>query len=349
MAGSQHKALSAAGARERWKYSRYSDYEAALQPAISGARAFEFKDQDGPLTISSGAHESLPATLQPPANVYPLLADVHRSAAALSIIEVSAEAPARLSIRRCGGAGTALLRLAPGAQLALQLDLDANQPSHSCIYLELGANAQVTIDHSVLNQDQLSWSFLGADLARDARLTLNQHCVGAGRHRFEVLLRLNGAGAHAELSGAILAASGARIDQQVTLEHTSARATSQQRFHCVADRKAVSTFNGRIHIHPGAPGTRADLTNRNLMLDEAAEINTKPELEIYTDDVQCSHGSTVGQLDQDALFYLRARGIAEPEARQLMITAFLERCIQGSRAEAARDAVAQFVRPGPLS
>jgi Fe-S cluster assembly protein SufD len=103
--------------------------------------------------------------------------------------------------------------------------------------------------------------------------------------------------------------------------------SSRQRIHGIASGKSRLTFNGRIHIHPGAQHTDARLTNRNLQLDSTAQVNTKPELEIYADDVQCAHGATVGQLDAEQLFYLRSRGISEATARAMLMQGFLADCL----------------------
>ena len=121
------------------------------------------------------------------------------------------------------------------------------------------------------------------------------------------------------------------LDQQVTMEHLSANTTSQQTFHniaVIADR-GKSTFNGRIHIHAGARNSNANLSNKNIGLGANATINTKPELEIYNDDVSCSHGATIGQLDNDQLFYLCSRGVDPNAARQLLCEGFLQQCVGG--------------------
>ena len=96
----------------------------------------------------------------------------------------------------------------------------------------------------------------------------------------------------------------------------------RENYRGVIDDQGRGVFNGKIIVHSGADQTDAQLNNRNLLLSTAAEIDTKPELEIYTDDVKCSHGTTTGRLDTDAIFYLQARGIAEAEARQILIGAF---------------------------
>jgi Fe-S cluster assembly protein SufD len=107
------------------------------------------------------------------------------------------------------------------------------------------------------------------------------------------------------------------------MEHFGRATQSRQKFHALAGGRSTVTFNGRIEIHPGADGSDAALQNRNLLLTPTARVNTKPELEIHTRDVRCSHGATVGRLDPNALFYLRSRGIDAATARLLLMQAFV--------------------------
>jgi Fe-S cluster assembly protein SufD len=128
---------------------------------------------------------------------------------------------------------------------------------------------------------------------------------------------------------------GAHLDQQLVVEHRAGATRSRQRFHGIGAGKGTAVFNGRIHIHPGAPGADAALSNRNLALHPDAVIDTKPELEIYTDDVKCSHGATVGRLSEESLFYLCSRGLDPRQARRILCRAFIRECVTGALAEAA--------------
>ena len=145
------------------------------------------------------------------------------------------------------------------------------------------------------------------------------------------------AGRHAEatIDGASVVGNGSHLDQQLIVEHRAPDTVSRQKFHGIGAGKGSSIFNGRIHIHPGAPRSDAVLSNRNLALDPDATINTKPELEIYTDDVKCAHGATVGQISEDSLFYLRSRGLSENDSRRLLCRAFVNECIHGPLSAAA--------------
>ena len=125
---------------------------------------------------------------------------------------------------------------------------------------------------------------------------------------------MDGQGAEAKLVSAGMVDNKAALDQQITLEHRQPRGRSEQTIHNIVANGGKCALNGRTHIHDGASGTDAQLSNKNLGMGDNANINTKPELEIYTDDVSCSHGATVGTLSQEALFYLTSRGIDKAAA-----------------------------------
>lgn len=114
------------------------------------------------------------------------------------------------------------------------------------------------------------------------------------------------------------------VEYHLTIEHAAAHTTSDMLFKGVAENKSCTKFYGKLHVHPHAQKIMAQQANHNLMLTPNAEMSSKPELEIYADDVKCKHGSTTGQLDQDALFYLRARGVAEDEAKRMLVKGFAE-------------------------
>jgi len=104
--------------------------------------------------------------------------------------------------------------------------------------------------------------------------------------------------------------------------HSAPHSSSSEFFKGVVDERARAVFNGKVIVQPGADGTQAEQTNKNLLLSKLAEVDTKPELEIHADDVKCAHGATVGALDPDQLFYLRSRGVSDTQARRLLTEAF---------------------------
>ena len=153
--------------------------------------------------------------------------------------------------------------------------------------------------------------------------------VRGGLCRNETLVRLAGSGADCALSGAALLDGRRHADQTTSITHAVPRTTSSQVFRNVVDDAARSVFQGRVVVAPDAQKTDARQSNPNLLLSEGASIDTKPQLEIYADDVKASHGSTIGQLDDDALFFLRARGIDEEAARLLLTRAFAQKIVDG--------------------
>src|ERR1700716_2693288 len=123
-------------------------------------------------------------------------------------------------------------------------------------------------------------------------------------------------------------ANGRRhVDHHTSIDHAQPRGTSRELYKGVLDGAARAVFNGKVIVRPKAQKPDARQSNRNLLLSENAEIDTKPQLEIYADDVKCSHGATVGQLDENQLFYLRCRGLPETAARNLLTYAFAEEII----------------------
>ncbi len=141
--------------------------------------------------------------------------------------------------------------------------------------------------------------------------------------RNEMRIELAGEGAETSLAGAYLARSGRHTDHTTRIDHLAADTTSRQIFRGALDGKARAVFQGNIVVAEGADGSDGRLANNTIMLSEGCEIDTKPQLEIYADEVKCAHGSTVGELDDDAMFYLRSRGVPERDARAMLVEGFV--------------------------
>ena len=167
------------------------------------------------------------------------------------------------------------------------------------------------------------------ELGAGATASITSVDLGALLSRQSMTVALAGAGASATIDGLFLADGIRHIDNRTRLEHQAPATTSRESFRGLADGRGRGVFNGKIIVMPGAAGSNAALSNRNLLLATTAEIDTKPELEIYVDDVRCSHGATTGQLDSDALFYLRSRGLDPAAARQVLTAAFLREGLGG--------------------
>ncbi len=173
-------------------------------------------------------------------------------------------------------------------------------------------------------------------LARDAAYQGLVMSAGARMARNEVRVRLDGQGASCAIDGATLLRGRQHCDNTTEIIHAATDGNSRQVFKGVLDGASRSVFQGRVRVEPGAQRTNADQLNRNLLLSSGAEADSKPELVIHADDVKCSHGATTGDLDRDALFYLRARGIDEARARALLIEAFIGELIEATPVAAAR-------------
>ncbi len=154
--------------------------------------------------------------------------------------------------------------------------------------------------------------FSGSSLALGGRLVRN-----------DVHVLLAEEGCTCNLDGLYLASGAGHIDNHTTIDHRAPRSTSREVYKGVVGDRSRAVFNGRIVVRPDAQQTDARQTNRNIVLGEGALVHSKPHLEIFANDVKCSHGATTGRLNPDALFYLRSRGIGEKEANQLLIRAFM--------------------------
>ncbi len=159
-------------------------------------------------------------------------------------------------------------------------------------------------------------------LARNASAHATTVAFGGRLAREDTTTVLGGEGGEATLNGLYVLRAEQHVDNHTTLDHAQPHCSSRELYKGILDGKSTGVFNGKIIVRPDAQKTDSKQSNKNLLLSEDATINTKPQLEIYADDVKCTHGATVGQIDAEALFYLRSRGIGQPEARNLLTVAF---------------------------
>ena len=155
----------------------------------------------------------------------------------------------------------------------------------------------------------------------------------------DVVIDLVGEGAEVDLKGLYLCGGDERVNIRVLMHHRAGGCISHQLFNGIAGGSSRVTFDGRIIVAPDAQKTEAYQENHNILLTEGAHVDTTPQLEIYADDVKCSHGATIGRLDEDALFYMRTRGVPEKEARVLQMLSFLSPVIPAGRREEVEKAV----------
>ena len=190
---------------------------------------------------------------------------------------------------------------------------------------EVVCGAGAVIDHYKLLRDSVQAFHIGSmhiRLARSANFSSHSITLGGALVRNDVEAELDGEGVECTLNGLYLADAHRLVDNHTTIRHAQPHCASHELYKGILDGAAHAVFNGKIIVAIDAQKTDAKQTNKALLLSEDARINTKPELEIFADDVRCTHGATVGQLDEDALFYLRTRGLAADQARSVLIHAF---------------------------
>jgi len=233
-----------------------------------------------------------------------------------------------------------LLVIEAGASLALAESGDAAGPRNAGVEIVLGEGAVLEHVRIAANTTAVQVEEIGLSLAANARYRAHFANFGGKLSRTELTIALEGEGAEAHLSGISVLAGDAHADVTTTMIHRKPNTHSTQLFKKVAAGKARAVYQGRVVVAKGADGVDSAQTAKALLLSETAEADLKPELEIFADDVKCAHGAAVGDLDADSLFYLRARGIPEDEARGLLLHAFLEDAV----AEIARDDLREQVR-----
>jgi len=168
-----------------------------------------------------------------------------------------------------------------------------------------------------------------ARIERSATFRTRTITLGGKLLRNDTIALLDGEGAHATLDGVYLVDGDRLLDNHTTIDHASPNCTSHELYKGILDGKARAIFNGRIIVRLDAQKTDSKQTNRALLLSDEAQINSNPQLEIFADDVKCTHGAAIGQLDEEALFYLRARGLTPKDARDMLIHAYAGEVLEG--------------------
>lgn len=288
----------------RWAWQESADALAA------------FLQQDAP------SHAVPPAfsQLNTAAVTTPISISVDEAASPTPLLLDMASSPQSISQPRL------FVRLAAGARLRIieHLRPGAGSFSNALVQIDLQAGARLEwvrlqdadTDASVVTRCQVR-------AATDAGFRYWGFDLGGRLVRHDIDVDLAEAGARAELNGAYLLDGARHVDNHSRIDHRSGDTRSRLDFRGVLRQRSRGVFNGKAMIHPGADGSAVEQSNANLLLSAGAEIDTKPELEIYADDVTASHGATVGQLDTNALFYLMSRGLSEERARTLLTTGFV--------------------------
>ena len=211
---------------------------------------------------------------------------------------------------------------------------------------EIVAGDNAAIEHIKL-QDETANSYhmatIAGEFGRASNVNVHSFALGAKLSRNNIRTKLAGEGLECILNGLYLTRNEQLADHHMIVEHAQPHCASHEYFNGILDDKSKGVFHGRIYVHPIAQKTDAKQTNKNLLLSDDATADTKPQLEIYADDVKCTHGATIGQLNSESIFYLRARGIPEGVARRMLIHAFAGEIVERVKCAPAREELDKLV------
>ncbi|MGI9238482.1 MAG: Fe-S cluster assembly protein SufD [Woeseiaceae bacterium] len=221
---------------------------------------------------------------------------------------------------------------------------DSDHYANSVLNMNIGDEA--TISHTRIQNRGLKHvqtSRTSISPGRDATLRMAGYDLGGGLIRNDIDIDLGQPGVDVSFDGLYLAGNGQHIDNHTRVDHRVGPSVSSQEYRGILNGKCRCVWNGKAIVHKGADGTDAQQANHNLLMSDKAEIDAKPELEIYAEDVKCSHGTTVGQLDETALFYLRSRGLDKQQAIKILTHAFAAAIVRRAPVSAAIDAISSIV------
>jgi len=210
---------------------------------------------------------------------------------------------------------------------------------------EIIAGDNAIVDHYKVQLESLEAfhvATMQVQLGRSANFTSHSISLGGSLVRNDVNAVLS-EGTEATINGLYIVNGTQHVDNHTSLDHAMPHGTSHELYKGILDGKATAVFNGRIIVRKDAQKTDSKQTNKNLVLSDDAVINTKPELQILADDVRCTHGATIGQLDSESMFYLQSRGIGRNEARDLLIYAFAQDIVSRIKAPSLRDSLEKFL------
>ena len=211
---------------------------------------------------------------------------------------------------------------------------------------EIVAGDQAALEYVKLQDEALDafhLATIAAQLGRASNVSIHSFALGARLSRTNIRTKLAGEGLECILNGLYLTRGEQLADHHMIVEHAQPHCASHEYFNGILDDRSRGVFHGRIYVHPIAQKTDAKQTNKNLLLSDDATADTKPQLEIYADDVKCTHGATIGQLNDESIFYLRSRGLGKDTARQMLIHAFAGEIIARVKHEAVRERLDQVI------
>lgn len=221
---------------------------------------------------------------------------------------------------------------------------DGEHFANSVISMQVGEAANASyLRLQNRGQNHVQTGHLSVSMHKDSKLTMASFDLGGRLIRNDVEIDIAAPGVQVSFDGLYLAGDGQHIDNHTRVDHRVGPANSSQEYRGILNGSCRCVWNGKAIVHEGADGTDANQANHNLLLSPQAEIDAKPELEIYADDVKCSHGTTIGQLDEAALYYLRTRGIDAELATQFLVRAFATDLLSRTPIEASKTATSELV------
>lgn len=198
------------------------------------------------------------------------------------------------------------------------------------------------VEHGRIQNESRAAYFLGTVQAQQegrSRFVSHSISLGARLARHDIHTAFSAAESESVLNGLYVAGDEQLVDHHTVIDHAKPHCASHEFYHGILDGRARGVFNGKIFVRPDAQKTDAKQTNRNVLLSDEATVDTKPQLEIFADDVKCTHGATVGRMDEEAVFYLRSRGIGAEEARRMLLQAFGRQILERISVQAIREAL----------
>lgn len=321
---------------EPWKYTNISRwYGAALAAAAAPQRhaprlhtpreieVVEFSDRRAAAFVQAWQGRAFDLAKQPLAAVNNLLL----GAGVVVRVPAGTQATEPVHIEDMGAAYQQVLVLVE-EEATLTLIEQPSPFTHRIVEIAVGTDARLRHLRRQAASPNRECSLVGVRVEAGARYALAQSSLGADLRRNDVLATLCGEGAEATIRAAWRLDGHRHLDNQIAVSHAAPSGFSRQTYRGVVGGRARAVLNGRIHIAPRAQATDAALSTKNLLQSTTAEVYAKPELEIHANDVKCSHGATVGTLDEDAIHYLRSRGVAEDTARALLVRGFLREAVE---------------------
>jgi Fe-S cluster assembly protein SufD len=289
------------------------------------------------------------STIKPERHIFGLVNDtLAQDVVVVSVAEgVEITQPIRISSLLSQGAEShtrVQVALAAGSRLTVIEDVQAQGESFNTAFVEYNVSANARLEHyRFALQTGSNVAIGGSHFNLHDHAKMNSTIVGFGSDlsRLDTDIIHAGEFADAKLNAMYLLDGKELFDLHATVEHAKPNGKTEENVRCIVADRARAIFNGRIHIHRDAQKTLAELNNRNLLLSDKAEINTKPELEIYADDVKCAHGATVAQIDKQALYYLQTRGVSRSKAQVMLNFGFINELIDLM----PNAALAEWIRP----